>query len=453
MSNDSHDSASHAEFLSQSLSSASTQPSTQSSSGQAAMYTSLDLWRHDPNLLRKNLNAMTVVNLKDWCSSLRLIRTGNKHQLIESICAKILTHSDSVPSTPTSFSTISSTLQQRRIRIDRDEDFDIEDIEEFQEGGEEDGGEDEEYDQTEQTHLIARNRSLVARKILSLGKPARFQAELHLHWMKCEFFQQIVGIARKQLQDVHGSDGTEFVLANPESHPHTLQVENVGIQNYAAASCKDFFVFGPLFLITIYFFHDPRPDPHAALLTFKHVGFFASKFVDMPKRLHTRGREVQGGASVAMKTKLSMVLNRLHKIEKNVFGDYLKGKGFADKELFFHDNKTPASNANHQWEMVWSMRRKSIQAQKKMNQMPNASALRDGSRLNVDELFGAVHKLVQTFTEASVRSAALLAVSFMSCSRAHDLCGLCLKDIVRIAFKSGLESYDLRPSFPNGEER
>jgi hypothetical protein len=445
MSNNSHHSASHAEFLSQSLSSASTQPS----SGQAEMYTSLDLWRQDPHLLRNKLNEMTVVKLKDWCSSLHLIRTGSKHQLIESICAKILTQS--VPSTPTSFSTISSTLQQRRIRIDRDEDFDFE---EFQDDGEEeDGGEHEEYEQTEQTHLIARNRSLVARKILSLGKPARFRAELHLHWMKCEFFQQIVGIARKQLQDVHGSDGTEFVLADPESHPHTLQVENVGIQNYAAASCKDFFVFGPLFLITIYFFHDPRPDPHAALLTFKHVGFFASKFVDMPKRLHTRGREVQGGASVAMKTKLSMVLNRLHKIERNVFGDYLKDKGFAEKELFFQDNKTPASNANHQWEMVWSMRRKSIQAQKKMNQMPNASALRDGSRLNVDELFGAVHKLVQTFSEASVRSAALLAVSFMSCSRAHDLCGLCLKDIVRIAFKSGLESNDLRPSFPNGEER
>ncbi len=98
---------------------------------------------------------MTVVNLKDRFSSLRLIRTGNKHQLIQSICPKILTqsqslpYSDSVPSTPTSFSTISSTLQQRRIRIDRDEDFDIE---EFQEDGEEeDGGEDEEYDRTEQT--------------------------------------------------------------------------------------------------------------------------------------------------------------------------------------------------------------------------------------------------------------------------------------------------------------
>jgi len=154
--------------------------------------------------------------------------------------------------------------------------------------------------------LIAKNRILHSKKIVHMGKTLRFQVELPLHLMKCEFFARLVDKARKMLQAVESYDGRHLELLDPPARlPHNIMCEfDAGVEMetyYAKESCKDFFVYVPLYIIAIFFFHDPPPDPLSALFTFPHVGFFVEKFVDMKKRFHTRGREAAGGASINCK--------------------------------------------------------------------------------------------------------------------------------------------------------
>ena len=192
---------------------------------------------------------------------------------------------------------MSSAFQQRRVsnRVDRDnEPFDSSDLDDEESEDDGDVGVEDESRQG----LIAKNDTLHGKKLLHMGNPIRTSARLPLHLMKFQEFQVMAAKAREQLKDVQTKDGYQLELLDPPndvSHNINCQISPTTKLSslYKDTSCEEFFVYVPLFLISVYFFHIVEADPLCVLFTFSHVAFFATTFMNMPKRAHTRGREVR----------------------------------------------------------------------------------------------------------------------------------------------------------------
>jgi hypothetical protein len=257
---------------------------------------------------RDHDSRFTKHELSDMCRLEGLRVTGNKPVLIQRLWAHRQSNTAASNSQGLQQATLSSVFPQRRTRegyVDRDDDpdFRISRLEDDQDDA-------DDPDATPPLAVRMVRSNLRARKILDMGKPERYQAEIHLHLTKCELFMQLVDRARKILQDVQGHDGQEFELQDPPPIPHYIHVnrEIGSLQSiYTPRSQKDFFVLAPLFLIAVYFFYPTKPNPLFPLFTFPHVSFFAAKYFSMTKRQHTRGRHVEGGASYNMMRKLAMV--------------------------------------------------------------------------------------------------------------------------------------------------
>ncbi len=63
---------------------------------------------------------------------------------------------------------------------------------------------------------------------------------------------------------------------------------------------------------------------------------------------------------------------------------------------------------------------------------PAANTILNGSRLDIADFSGVIHRLVGTWTESSVQSAAFVAVSFDGAVRGDSLKSNCFKNILHI---------------------
>ncbi len=201
----------------------------------------------------------------------------------------------------------------------------------------------------------------------------------------------------------------QFRLARQkDDSPHPSAAKDIQTRNKTQREAYGLIV--PLFIVAIYFYYDTPLDPYAPLFTWSHVGWFLDLYFVMPKKGNTRGREIDG-ASPSMLAKLQMVMNGMYVRERQMFNSwgYLRESEFDFKDKYFaenYDDGKPANHANPMWENPLRNHRQRQQSAKMNNEKPAADTILNGCqcRLDIAEFFGVIHRLVGTWTEASVRS-------------------------------------------------
>jgi len=159
------------------------------------------------------------------CRTHGLKVSGNKLDLIERLWA--FQNSFPYPDLPRrqlAQPAMTDLFHQRRVRgfQDRDHDFESppqtlhDDEDEAEAGG-----------AAEQACITLVRDTLAARKIVDLGSPVRFSAEIHLHLSRCDLFMQIVQRTRKIIQDVEGPNGRKFELTGPPQCAHRLDIKDI----------------------------------------------------------------------------------------------------------------------------------------------------------------------------------------------------------------------------------